>query len=306
MLSLLDWRRQIRDLYAEVRRTASDDPAGAHRLWCERRDDLYRNHEQSPVADRAAFGGLTFFEYDPAWRVEAEVQEAPAQTLTVQSSTGEEMVLDRLGFVEVPGGTLDVHWINVYGGGVFLPIRDGTSGHTTYGAGRYVLDTVKGADLGGALIVDFNFSYAPSCAFDPRWSCPLALLGNRSMSRSSRGATRLKPFRFAPSDPQRNAGRVPEVARRLEGLGYATLQTADPLLASPIRSSRSSAQLMTTTSGARPARRQQRAPQPGLLARQAATVDLLTDGRLERARCRVRSPSTTTPASHCLPRERVD
>ena len=179
MLSLLDWRRQIRDLYAEVRRIASTDPAGAHRLWCERRDDLYRNHEQSPVADRSAFGGLTFFEYDPAWRVEAEVKEAPPQTLTVQSSTGEEMVLDRLGFVEVPGGTLDVHWINVYGGGVFLPLRDGTSGHTTYGAGRYVLDTVKGADLGGALIVDFNFSYAPSCAFDPRWSCPLAPFGNR-------------------------------------------------------------------------------------------------------------------------------
>ena len=107
------------------------------------------------------------------------MKEAPPQTLTVQSSTGEEMVLDRLGFVEVPGGTLDVHWINVYGGGVFLPLRDGTSGHTTYGAGRYVLDTVKGADLGGALIVDFNFSYAPSCAFDPRWSCPLAPFGNR-------------------------------------------------------------------------------------------------------------------------------
>ena len=179
VLSLLDWRRQIRDLYAEVRRLAADDPASAHRLWCERRDDLYRHHEQSPVADRAAFGGLTFFPYDPAWRVETEVQEAPPQTLNIQSSTGEEMVLDRIGFVEVPGGTLDVHWIQVYGGGVFLPLRDGTSGHTTYGAGRYVLDTVKGADLGGALVVDFNFSYAPSCAFDPRWSCPLAPFGNR-------------------------------------------------------------------------------------------------------------------------------
>ena len=86
---------------------------------------------------------------------------------------------DSLGVVDVPGGTLDVHWIDVYGGGVFLPVHDATSGTLTYGGGRYVLDTVKGADLGGALIVDFNFAYAPSCAFDPRWSCPLAPPGNR-------------------------------------------------------------------------------------------------------------------------------
>ena len=52
-----------------------------------------------------------------------------------------------------------------------------TSGKTTYGAGRYVLDTVKGSDLGGlegTLVLDFNFSYNPSCSYDPRWDCPLA------------------------------------------------------------------------------------------------------------------------------------
>ncbi len=130
------------------------------------------------MPDRSAFAGLTFFSYDPAWRVEAEVHPALPQRLSVESGTGERFVLDRIGVVEVPRGTLDVHWIDVYGGGVFLPVLDATSGVTTYGGGRYVLDTVKGADLGGALIVDLNFSYAPSCAFDPRWSCPLAPPGN--------------------------------------------------------------------------------------------------------------------------------
>jgi uncharacterized protein (DUF1684 family) len=66
-----------------------------------------------------------------------------------------------------------------YAGGLFLPFRDGTNGTETYGAGRYVLDTAKGADLGaaadgGSLVVDFNFAYQPSCAFDPRWACPLS------------------------------------------------------------------------------------------------------------------------------------
>ena len=35
-----------------------------------------------------------------------------------------------------------------YTGGLFLPFRDATNGHSTYGAGRYLLDTAKSADLG--------------------------------------------------------------------------------------------------------------------------------------------------------------
>ena len=65
-----------------------------------------------------------------------------------------------------------------YAGGLFLPFRDATNGTETYDAGRYLLDAAKGADLGtdpeGRLVIDFNFAFQPSCAFDPRWACPLA------------------------------------------------------------------------------------------------------------------------------------
>ena len=83
--------------------------------------------------------------------------------------------------------TLELYWLEGYGGGLFLPFRDGTSGKATYGAGRYLLDTVKGADLGGdldpvtgrgTLVADLNFAYNPSCAYDPAWMCPLAPPGN--------------------------------------------------------------------------------------------------------------------------------
>ena len=58
---------------------------------------------------------------------------------------------DRVGTVELEGvGRLDVWWLGSYGGGIFVPLRDGTAGTTTYGGGRYLLDTVKGADLGGS------------------------------------------------------------------------------------------------------------------------------------------------------------
>jgi uncharacterized protein (DUF1684 family) len=87
--------------------------------------------------------------------------------------------------VELPvGGSLDVWRLQTYGGGIFLPLRDGTAGRPggSYGGGRYLLDTIKGADLGsdpsGSLVLDFNFAYNPSCAYDPAWACPLAPLGN--------------------------------------------------------------------------------------------------------------------------------
>jgi uncharacterized protein (DUF1684 family) len=72
---------------------------------------------------------------------------------------------------------LEAYWLDAYGGGLFLPFRDATRGDETYGGGRYLLDTVKGADLGtqdGRLVLDFNFAYNPSCAYDSSWACPLA------------------------------------------------------------------------------------------------------------------------------------
>ena len=83
--------------------------------------------------------------------------------------------------VDIPDlGVLDVWRHEGYGGGIWLPVRD--TSPDTYGGGRYLLDTIKGADLGFSgttLVVDFNFAYNPSCAYDPAWACPLAPEGDR-------------------------------------------------------------------------------------------------------------------------------
>jgi uncharacterized protein (DUF1684 family) len=181
-LSLLDWRRQVAALYAAVRQT--EDARAGLEVFRAGRDRLFREHPDSPIpADqRSAFSGCPWWDYEPDLRFVADVVDRPEERLVVHSGTGEPFTLVRLGAVELPIGTLDVHWIDVYGGGVFLPFADATSGKETYGAGRYLLDTVKGADLGGQgrqLVLDFNFAYHPSCAYDPRWSCPLAPPGNR-------------------------------------------------------------------------------------------------------------------------------
>ena len=95
-----------------------------------------------------------------------------------------------------PGGPLGdarlpVLWVEGYGNGLFLPFRDATNGDRTYGAGRYLLDTVKGADQGGdaatgTLTLDFNLAFHPSCAHDPRWVCPLAPPASRAGDRRAR------------------------------------------------------------------------------------------------------------------------
>ena len=182
-LTLLDWRRRVAGLWAAAR--ASADPETGWRTWRDGRDELFASHPDSPLdeAARPSFPGLPYAAYDPALRLEPRLEPAPAAHLDVPTAADGVIALDRIGTVALGDlGRIDVWWIGGYGGGVFLPLRDGSAGRTTYGGGRYLLDTIKGADLGGdggRLVVDLNFAYHPSCTYDPRGSCPLAPEGNR-------------------------------------------------------------------------------------------------------------------------------
>jgi uncharacterized protein len=184
-LTLLDWRRQVFTAYAMVRASADAEQAHAH--WRSVRDDLFARHPQSPIAPdrRAAFGGVPVAAYDPAWRFELPI-ESDVEHASIEIATGTDGIVpfERVGVARIPDvGQLDVWALRTYGGGLFVPLRDRTAGHSTYGGGRYLIDTAKGADLGsdaaaGTLVLDFNFAYHPSCAYDAAWACPLAPPGN--------------------------------------------------------------------------------------------------------------------------------
>ncbi len=182
--AVADWRRRTFALYANVRELCeAGDHAGAHQLWRDGRNDLFAGHPASPILDRDAFAGLPVAPYDPAWRFRVEVEPAEPQQIAVGTGTDGEVAFSRLGVARIPDvGSLDVWWHEGYGGGLFLPVRDATCGRTTYGGGRYLLDTIKGADLGSgpdsSLVLDFNFAYHPSCAYNPDWACPLPQPGN--------------------------------------------------------------------------------------------------------------------------------
>jgi uncharacterized protein (DUF1684 family) len=183
-LALLDWRREVAALYAAVR--AAGDPAAAHAEWRMRRDRLFGRSPVTPLLaeHREGFAGLDVAPYDPAWRFEAPLEPAEPAHLDVETGTDGVVPFDRIGAVTLQGvGHLDVWALRTYGGGLFVPVKDASAGRPggTYGGGRYLLDTVKGADLGGRdgrLVLDLNFAYNPSCAYDPDWACPLAPPGD--------------------------------------------------------------------------------------------------------------------------------
>lgn len=185
--TLHDWRRQVADLYAAVR-AMPEREGWAH--WRSVRDRLFRQHPQSPLAAsrRAQFRGIDCFAYDPALRFTVGLGSAiDRETIALEAGKDGTVTLIpfamTIGLEPALGKELTLYWIEGYGGGVFLPFGDATNGRESFAGGRYLLDTVKSADLGnsadGQMILDFNFAYYPSCAYSEAWVCPLSPIENR-------------------------------------------------------------------------------------------------------------------------------
>jgi len=185
-LDLVDWRRRVGDLYRLTGRGALEE-------FRRGRDRLFATHSQSPIEDRTAFRGLDYFASDQRFRFSCRLT-APRQGGEIVIETGGEdgaITYRRIGnlafVVDETECNLTVFEILAYGHGLFLPFQDATSGGETYGGGRYLFDTIKNTDglaievAAGSdqVVIDFNYAYNPSCAYNPRWACPLAPPENR-------------------------------------------------------------------------------------------------------------------------------
>ena len=186
-ITLADWRRSVAEMYAGVRNNPNVEVAW-EQFWAAR-DLLFMDHPQTPLTgeQQARFSGLSYYDYDPDWCLSSEIDtNVKRETFEIMLPAEGAFRYSRVGkvsfVVQGKGHCLSLYWVEGYGGGLFLPFLDATSGKTTYGGGRYLLDTIKGADLGtegSGLVLDFNFAYNPSCVYNPRWVCPLAPPENR-------------------------------------------------------------------------------------------------------------------------------
>jgi uncharacterized protein (DUF1684 family) len=195
-LDLYDYRCRVADMYRMRKQAtlAGQDAATVLQRFREARNELFVKHSQSAldVEQKRKFQGLRYFPYNPAMCVEADIDTGvePVQ-LSIVMNAEETMTMTTVGqlhfTLEDVRVALSLYWLNIYGGGLFLPFRDITSPAESYGGGRYLFDTIKGSDFlatTGALgieriLLDFNYAYNPSCAYNDRWVCPLAPVENR-------------------------------------------------------------------------------------------------------------------------------
>jgi uncharacterized protein (DUF1684 family) len=179
---IADYRQQVFDIYARVRETALDPKTRWDRFRAEQ-DHLFKKHPQTALSAQqvSEFTSLPYFPYNPDYRFTLPIEPLKDQE-EVRINLQDDGPTLLLPFAQVSfylAGKpfcLTLYWIQAYGGGIFLPFKDATNGNETYSGGRYLLDTLKGADLGregDRLVVDFNFAYNPSCAYNSRWHCPL-------------------------------------------------------------------------------------------------------------------------------------
>lgn len=195
-LDLYDYRCRVAAMYRERTETylAGEDAETVLQHFREARNDLCATHPQSALDEEQQrdFHGLPYFPYNPmlVFLVDIDTNVEPTrQSITMNAD--EVMTMTTVGRVHfaVDGQTvtLTLYWLDIYGGGLFLPFRDATCPAESYGGGRYLFDTIKGSEpvpVPGVsrwqrLLLDFNYAYNPSCAYNSRWVCPLAPSENR-------------------------------------------------------------------------------------------------------------------------------
>jgi uncharacterized protein len=196
--ALVEWREKIGEIYKEIRSSHGADPRRAWERFREQRDSLYKHHSCSALteAEKLQFGGFPNYPYDPRFCFTGEVEYAANGTVYTARISEAELPYRKIASANLDylgkAHALAIYWLDIYGGGIWIPIGDETNGETTYAGGRYLFDTCKGANLGMSkdgrkILLDMNFLYPPSCSLNAQWICPLCPSENKLPFRIEAG-----------------------------------------------------------------------------------------------------------------------
>ena len=135
-------------------------------------------HADAPT--RIHFAGLDYWPMDADWRISGKFVPHPAgTTMQVANIIGGLDDAKNPGAVEFErdGKSYRIEAIDEGDGELFLVFADRTNGHGSYGAGRFLYAPMP--DAQGHVVLDFNQSYNPPCAFTSFATCPLPPAQNR-------------------------------------------------------------------------------------------------------------------------------
>jgi uncharacterized protein (DUF1684 family) len=154
-----------------------------------KRGDKYALRVRDALAPtRTQFTGIDIFPVDPQWRFKAKfTPHPPGQTIDIVNilSMVEPMANPGTLTFEKDGKSYTLEAIDEGDGQYFIVFADGTSGHESYPAARFVYADPAGPD--GTTILDFNKAYNPPCAFTQFSTCPTPPLSNRLPLRIEAG-----------------------------------------------------------------------------------------------------------------------
>jgi uncharacterized protein (DUF1684 family) len=146
-----------------------------------KRGDRYAlrvKHADAPT--RTGFKGIDYWPGGSDWVVTAKfVPHAAGKTIPIANIVGTTENVANPGAVEFhrDGQTFRIEALDEGDGVLSLVFADRTSGHGSYPAGRF-LDAPM-PDVNGTVVIDFNKSYNPPCAFTAFATCPLPPPENR-------------------------------------------------------------------------------------------------------------------------------
>ena len=165
-------------------------------------NNFFKDASKSPLKskDLKSFEGLEFFPIDSLFVVEAQLMRTPNTPFFDMKTTTKRVTKERVFGILSFTINMEPYSLNVYQGApdvdseadsdyLFLPFLDATNGTETYGGGRYIDLSIP---EGNQLIIDFNKSYNPYCAYNEKYSCPIVPRENYLPLKINAGVKRFK------------------------------------------------------------------------------------------------------------------
>jgi hypothetical protein len=155
--------------------------------WCEAKDEYLKRNPHSPIPQdqRDLFDGLDYYPYDTDYRFVLELDRFDdPETVTIDTTTEGTQEYLRWGAftAEFDGEEAAFHAFKPASDPdadhLWVPLRDATSGDTTYGAGRYLDLDADHRTSDDRWVVDLNYLYSPFCAYNDAYECPLTPVSN--------------------------------------------------------------------------------------------------------------------------------
>ena len=146
----------------------------------------YKDATKSPLKkkDLKEFKGLDFFPIDSSFIVVAQLKKiANAPTFEMATTTDRKPLYKEFGILNFnlkgkkcqltiyqSQDNLTDEKFKDY---LFIPFTDNTSGNESYGGGRYMDVMITDENTDGTIVLNFNNTYNPYCAYNEKYSCPL-------------------------------------------------------------------------------------------------------------------------------------